>query len=97
MMTRSEKAGGIHFEHELPFDSSSMTRWRRRIRREGAEEMLAESIRTGLKTKLIRKADLERVNVDTTVQEKKVRHPTDARLYHRSIETLVRAAEQAGV
>jgi hypothetical protein len=48
---------------------------------------------TGLKTKLIRKSDLERVNVDTTVQEKNVRHPTDARLYHRSIETLVRAAE----
>lgn len=89
--------GGVHFEHEFPFDSSSMTRWRGRIRREGAEEMLAESIRTGLKTKLIRKADLERVNVDTTVQEKKIRHPTDARLYHRSIETLVRAAEEAGV
>ena len=89
--------GGIHFEHELPFDSSSMTRWRGRIRREGAEEMLAESIRTGLKTKLIRKSDLERVNVDTTVQEKKIRHPTDARLYHRSIDTVARAAEQAGV
>jgi IS5 family transposase len=89
--------GGVHFEHELPFDSSSMTHWRRRIRQEGAEEMLAESIRTGLKTKLIRKSDLERVNVDTTVQEKNVRHPTDARLYHRSIETLVRAAEEAGV
>lgn len=89
--------GGVHFEHEIPFDSSSMTRWRRRIRQEGAEEMLAESIRTGLKTKLIRRSDLDRVNVDTTVQEKKVRHPTDARLYHRSIETLARVAGDAGV
>jgi len=89
--------GGVHFEHALPFDSSSMTRWRRCMRREGAEEMLAESIRTGLKAKLIRKSDLERVNVDTTVQEKKIRHPTDARLYHRSIETLVRVAGESGV
>jgi IS5 family transposase len=89
--------GGVHFEHELPFDSSSMTRWRKRMRQEGAEEMLAESIRTGLKAKLIRKSDLERVNVDTTVQEKKIRYPTDARLYHRSIETLVRAAGESGV
>ncbi len=58
------------------------------MRREGAEEMLAESIRTGLKAKLILKPDLERVNVDTTVREKKIRHPADAKLYHRPIETL---------
>jgi len=29
--------------------------------------------------------DLERVAVDTTVQEKAVAHPTDARLTHRAI------------
>jgi transposase, IS5 family len=32
------------------------------------------------------KDDLERVAVDTTVQEKAIAHPTDARLIHRAIE-----------
>ena len=39
---------------------------------------------TGIETK-----DLERVVVDTTVQDKAVVHPTDARLTHRAIEKLV--------
>lgn len=89
--------GGVYFEHRCPFNSSSMTKWRKRIRQQGAEELLSESIRTGLRTKLIRKSDLEKVNVDTTVQEKKIRHPTDARLYHRSIETVTGMAEKHGI
>ena len=41
--------------------------------------------------------DLERVVVDTTVQEKAVAHPTDARLTHRAIEKLVDLAKREGV
>lgn len=37
---------------------------------------------------------LKRVNVDTTVQEKNVRFPTDARLYDRARERLVKAAKE---
>jgi IS5 family transposase len=37
---------------------------------------------------------LERINVDTTVQEKFIRFPTDARLYDRMRERLVTAAQQ---
>jgi len=32
--------GGVYFEHQLPLDSSSMTRWRERIAEAGAEELL---------------------------------------------------------
>jgi len=35
---------------------------------------------------------IERVVVDTTVQEKAITHPTDARLIHRAIEKLARLA-----
>ena len=31
-------SGRQYFEHELPIDSSSMTRWRKRIGRDGAED-----------------------------------------------------------
>ena len=44
----------------------------------------------------IRPAQLKRINVDTTVQTKAVRYPTDARLYHRCRERLVKAARREG-
>ena len=89
--------GGTFFEHRPPVDPSSLTNWRKRIGAAGAEQMLAETLKAGLKTKLIRPQDLKRVNVDTTVQEKEIRFPTDARLYHRSLEVLVRLAKRHGI
>lgn len=89
--------GGQYFEHRLPIESSSMTVWRKRLSEAGVEEMLAETIRTGLRQKLIRKSEVERVNVDTTVQEKAIRFPTDARLLDRMRERLVRQAQAEGV
>jgi len=59
--------------------------------------MLAETIRTGLRGGFIKPSDLERVNVDTTVQEKNVRFPTDARLLDRSRERLVKRARARGI
>ena len=85
------------FEHGAPIDPSSMSRWRRRIEETGAMELLKETIAAGLEMKLIKRKQLEVVNVDTTVQEKNVRYPTDARLYHRSIEKLTRQAKKDGV
>jgi IS5 family transposase len=40
---------------------------------------------------------LEQVNVNTTVQEKHIRFPTDARLYNRMRERLVKEAKKAGI
>jgi IS5 family transposase len=49
------------------------------------------------RTKAIETRDLERVVVDTTVQEKAIAHPTDAQLIHRAIEKLVELAKREGV
>jgi transposase, IS5 family len=49
------------------------------------------------RTKAIETKDLERVVVDTTVQEKAIAHPTDARLIHRAIEKLVALAKREDV
>jgi transposase, IS5 family len=89
--------GGTYFEHEFPIDSSSMTVWRRYLKKAGLEKMLAETIKVGLRTRLIKKSELKRVNVDTTVQEKNVRFPTDSRLYDRSRERLVSLAKERGL
>ena len=89
--------GNQYFEHKRPVDPSSMTRFRKRIGEAGAEELLKETIRAGLRLKAIRPHQLKRVNVDTTVQEKDIRFPTDARLYDRARERLVAAANERGI
>ena len=74
--------GEEYFQHELPIDPSSMTRWRNRLKSEGLETLLTETVQTGLKTKVLRGTSLNRLNVDTTVQEKAITFPTDSKLYH---------------
>lgn len=90
-------SGERYFQHAMPIDPSSMTRWRKRLGEAGAEQMLRETLEVGIRMKAIHAAQLKRVNVDTTVQTKAVRFPTDARLYHRMRERLVKAAREQGV
>jgi IS5 family transposase len=90
-------SGERYFQHRLPVDASSMTRWRQRLGEAGAEQMLRETIAAGMKMGFIGAAQLRRINVDTTVQSQAVRYPTDARLYHRCRERLVKAARREGL
>jgi IS5 family transposase len=85
------------FEHDVPIDPSSMTRWRKRIGEAGAEGLLRETLEAGLKIKAVKPHQLKRVNVDTTVQEKEIRFPTDARLYDRARQRLVAASKDRGI
>lgn len=90
-------SGRQYFEHKKPIDPTVMSRFRKRIGEAGAEELLAETIQAGLKLNAIKPHQLKRINVDTTVQEKEVRYPTDARLYERSRERRVKAAKERGI
>jgi len=90
-------SGERYFQHQMPIDPSSMTRWRKRLGEAGAEQMLRATIDAGMKMKAIRPSHLQRLNVDTTVQTKAIRYPTDARSYHRCRERLVKAARAAGL
>src|SRR6476619_2726202 len=86
--------GELSFCHRLPFDRSSMTRWRQRLGEEQLVALIQESLSVAHKTGAIGPKDLERVAVDTTVQPKAVAHPTDARLMHRAITKLVGLARR---
>jgi len=90
-------SGMKFFEHGFPIDPSTMTRWRKRIGEAGAEELLKETIEAGLKLRAIKVSQFARINVDTTVQEKDIRFPTDARLYDRARERLVKAAKERNI
>ena len=89
--------GSKYFEHELPIHATSMTRWRKKIEAAGAEQMLAETIAAGLEVKAIRPQSLHRVVVDTTVQDRAVAYPTDAKLYDDMRRKLVRMAKREGL
>ena len=90
-------SGMTYFEHNLPCDPSSLSRWRKRIGEDGAEKLLKETIEAGLRLKLIKRSQLKRLNVDSTVQEKHIRFPTDSRLYDRMRERLVKQAQKEGI
>src|SRR5690349_21010623 len=89
--------GELSFCHRLPFDRSSITRWRQRLGEEHLIALIQESLSVAHKTGALETKDLQRVAVDTTVQPKAVAHPTDARLMHRALERLVVLARRHGV
>jgi transposase, IS5 family len=66
-------SGMKNFQHRMPIDPSSMTRWRKRLGDAGAEQMLRATIEAGIEMRVIRPAELKRINVDTTVQTKAAR------------------------
>lgn len=84
-------------QHEPPIDPSSLSRWRSRVGDERLELLLKVVVETANKMKAIKPADLEKVNVDTTVQEKAIAFPTDARLYQKMRLALLRRTNQLGI
>jgi transposase, IS5 family len=89
--------GCQYMQHELPIDPSSLSRWRKRVGAERLEKLLEVTIHTALAMKAVRPQEFQKVNVDTTVQEKAIAFPTDARLYHKMRAALVRRATALGI
>ncbi len=89
--------GEEFFRHKLPFDRSSITRWRQRMGEERLVALLQESLAAATRTGAAKPADFTRVIVDTTVQPKAIAHPTDAKLLFRAREHLVRHAKRHNV
>ena len=89
--------GEEFFLHELPFDRSSLTRWRQRMGEERVAALLQESLSVAVRTGAMAPQDTRRVVVDTTVQPKNVMFPTDAKLLNRAREKLVALARKTGI
>jgi IS5 family transposase len=89
--------GEEFFQHRLPVEPPSLSIFRKRIGKEGMERLLQETVRVGLKSGVVTARDLQKVNVDTTVQEKAIRFPTDTQLCHKAREELLKTAEHYGV
>ena len=89
--------GGEFFEHEPPTDQTVMSRWRKRAGVAGVTDMITETLASAVRNRVAKAKDFERVNVDTTVQEKNIRFPTDARTLDRARERIVAVGEKLGI
>ena len=88
--------GEEFFRHELVHERSGMSHWRKRIG-DRLDILLQESLRIAHDTGALKKSDLARVTVDTTVQPKNVAFPTDAKLLETAIRQLGKLAKEHGV
>ena len=88
-------SGMEYYEARLPCDATQIGRMRRIIGEEGLEQLLKATIETAVEIKAIKPAELERVIVDTTVQEKAIAHPVDSRLLEIARHKVVGAAKRA--
>jgi IS5 family transposase len=89
--------GETFFQHRPPIHPSSLSRWRNRIGEEGAEWLLTKTIEAGRMSGAVKEGSFSEVVVDTTVMEKAIAHPTDARLYEKARRSLVALAGKAGI
>jgi IS5 family transposase len=85
--------GCEYFEHTLPLHPTTLVKWRKKIGISKLEKLLEETINIAKREMFIDFFELQRVNVDTTVQEKAITFPTDAKLYHKMRRLLVKAAK----
>ena len=88
--------GEEFFQHELCHERSGMSHWRNRLG-EKLDILLQESLRVAHDTGALKKSDLARVTVDTTVQPKNITFPTDAKLLLVAIEQLGKLAKEHGL
>lgn len=85
--------GCEYFEHTLPIHPTTLVKWRKKIGLQKLEKLLEETINIAKRERFIDSFELKIVNVDTTVQEKAVTFPTDAKLCHKMRRVLVKAAK----
>ena len=88
--------GEEFFQHALAHERSGMSHWRKRIG-DRLAILLQESLRIAHDTGALKKSDLARVTIDTTVQPKNVSFPTDAGLLEVAISQLGKLARAHGV
>ncbi len=88
--------GEEYYQHQLRHERSGLSHWRKRLGGK-LEILLAESLRIAHDTGALKKRDLARVTVDTTVQPKNITFPTDAKLLETAIQQLGKLAKRHDV
>jgi transposase, IS5 family len=80
------------FQQDFPCHPTSLVKWRKRVGVDGIERLLKQILKTAVQCSALKPNELKCVTVDTTVQEKAIAFPTDARLYDKARKAIVKAA-----
>jgi len=84
--------GEVEFQWQYPCDPSDLTYFRKRIGSDGFEKILAVSIALHQE-----KIEENEMCIDTTVQEKNITFPTDAKQYRKIHAQLLKVARKEGI
>jgi len=84
--------GEVNFQKDKPIDSTEFVHFRKRIGESGATKILKLSIKL-----FGNEAKETEVLIDSTVQEKNITFPTDAKLHYRIIKKIVKLSNKEGV
>ena len=90
-------SGQDSFEPRVPCDAAQISRFRRVLGEAGVEQLLKTTIEAAVDMGAVKKAEFERVIVDTTVQQKAIAYPTDSRLLEVARKKVARMAKRAGI
>lgn len=89
--------GERYFQQEAPCDRSMMSRWRKRIGEQGAQELFDASLSLAFKSGALKLSMLGELYVDTTVQEKNIAYPSEANLLNKARAKLVKECDALGI
>ena len=84
--------GEDFFQNKQPFDPSEFVHFRKRLKEKGLEFILSQTVALHPEAK-----NEKEVQIDTTVQEKNITFPTDAKLAKKVIDNCTKIAEKQGV
>lgn len=84
--------GEDFFQTKQPFDPSEFVHFRKRLKEKGLEFILSQTVELHPEAK-----NEKEVQIDTTVMEKNITFPTDAKLAKKVIDNCVKIAEIEGV
>jgi transposase, IS5 family len=90
-------SGMAYYEPRLHCDATQIGHFRCAMGEKGLEQLLKATIETAVQIRAIKPAELERVIVDTPVQEKAIALPVDSRLLERARHKVVSAAKQLSI
>ena len=83
------------FQKRPPMNPIDMTKFRKRIGEKGAEKIFKISLMVNAKE--IAAKEMKLVMIDSTVQEKNITFPTDAKLYRKIIAKVLNMARKEGI
>lgn len=84
--------GEIFFQNKQPFDPSEFVHFRKRLKEDGLEFVLSQTVALHPEAK-----NEKEVQIDTTVQEKNITFPTDAKLAKKVIDNCTKIAKKEGI